>query len=331
MPDFYFSPSNARVLLYREGGTAVWVDDACGVAYNVQAPMIPLFGYGDYRFTKVAKGREIVTGHLLLNYRYKNQLSFALLAPKQSKNPVTIENQQDWKSTAARAMEAFIKLTTLIKDPEARSGITNEYIDVEEKKYVFVSSKIDANRTAWVEWGQAKIEAGRLGVPEADLEDMSRVYKQILKEYADNGIAGSPSAIQLLRNPQDVLGDMDQYGLNVNLMDEVFTLIDRANNNVVAPTVSQQADRFKDSLWRRTRRSFDIAKQPPYHEKFSDEQQRYNLIVEFGHPDEFGTDRAPDHQLQIETLYFTGESMQVRVDDDDNLKAAFPFLAKQIT
>jgi len=68
-------PTPAQVWLIADG---VWLDDAYRVEYRSQYPVIPLYGYDEKEFTAVAKGRQLVTGNLVINFRYPGYLYAAI-------------------------------------------------------------------------------------------------------------------------------------------------------------------------------------------------------------------------------------------------------------
>ena len=64
-------PTPAQVSLFLE---EVWVDDAYRVEFRKQNPKTPLYGYDEKYFSNVAEGQVIVSGNLVINYRYPGYL-----------------------------------------------------------------------------------------------------------------------------------------------------------------------------------------------------------------------------------------------------------------
>ena len=64
-------PTPAQVTLYLE---EVWVDDAYRVEFRKQNPKTPLYGFDEKYFSNVADGQVLVSGNLVINYRYPGYL-----------------------------------------------------------------------------------------------------------------------------------------------------------------------------------------------------------------------------------------------------------------
>jgi len=64
-------PTPAQVSMYIGN---MWIDDAYRVEFRKQNPKTPLYGYDEKYFSNVADGHVIVTGNLVINYRYPGYL-----------------------------------------------------------------------------------------------------------------------------------------------------------------------------------------------------------------------------------------------------------------
>jgi len=71
--DAYWGP--AQVRLYIDGA---WIDDACGVQYQIRDSKTPKYGYFDQFFRTVARGQTIVQGMLSINFRFLGYLRSAI-------------------------------------------------------------------------------------------------------------------------------------------------------------------------------------------------------------------------------------------------------------
>jgi hypothetical protein len=71
--DAYWGP--AQVRLYVDGA---WIDDACGVQYQIRDSKTPKWGYFDQFFRTVARGQTIVQGVLSINFRFLGYLRSAV-------------------------------------------------------------------------------------------------------------------------------------------------------------------------------------------------------------------------------------------------------------
>ena len=54
------------------------IDDAYGVHFEVQHPRVPLYSYNQSEFSQVADGKILVTGTLMINFRYPGYLAEAI-------------------------------------------------------------------------------------------------------------------------------------------------------------------------------------------------------------------------------------------------------------
>lgn len=64
-------PTPAQVYLYVGG---VWIDDAFRVEFRKVNEKVPLYGFDEVLWSGVALGHTLVTGNLILNYRYPGYL-----------------------------------------------------------------------------------------------------------------------------------------------------------------------------------------------------------------------------------------------------------------
>lgn len=94
MPGRY--PTPAQTSLYING---VWIDDAYRVSYSKTNPLAPLYGYNEEHFSAVALGKTLVTGSLIISYRYPGYLMAAI------KNEVSgVKRKRDLANEAAAAI-----------------------------------------------------------------------------------------------------------------------------------------------------------------------------------------------------------------------------------
>lgn len=73
LPGNYPSPSNVKIYI-----GDIYIDDAFRVDWQAQNPKTPMYSWSDSEFKAVAQGREIVTGRLLINYRFPGYLASAI-------------------------------------------------------------------------------------------------------------------------------------------------------------------------------------------------------------------------------------------------------------
>jgi len=73
LPGNYPSPSNVKIYV-----GDIYLDDAFRVDWQAQNPKTPMYSWADNKYRAVAQGREIVTGRLIVNYRFPGYLMSAL-------------------------------------------------------------------------------------------------------------------------------------------------------------------------------------------------------------------------------------------------------------
>jgi len=74
MSDYYY-PTASNVAVFLNG---LHVDQAYRIDYKDNVPKIPIFGYNDYEFTQVARGKGYVQGMLIINFTVPHYLSTVL-------------------------------------------------------------------------------------------------------------------------------------------------------------------------------------------------------------------------------------------------------------
>ena len=86
---FYPTPSTCTYTLHKSnkygdnhGGDAMLVDDMYRVDFQRRISHQPIYGYDDTQFAFVAQGKELVTGNMIINFRYPGYLRNLILAEK---------------------------------------------------------------------------------------------------------------------------------------------------------------------------------------------------------------------------------------------------------
>jgi hypothetical protein len=84
---FYPTPSTCTYTLHksnkysdRHGGDAMLVDDMYRVDFQRRISHQPIYGYDDTQFGFVAQGKELVTGNMIINFRYPGYLRNLIMA-----------------------------------------------------------------------------------------------------------------------------------------------------------------------------------------------------------------------------------------------------------
>ena len=79
-------PTPAQVSLFLE---EVWIDDAYRVEFRKQNPKTPLYGYDEKYFSNVAEGQVIVSGNIVITYRYPGYL-WHIIAKRETEIDPTV-------------------------------------------------------------------------------------------------------------------------------------------------------------------------------------------------------------------------------------------------
>jgi len=132
MPNSYYTPCNVGIYI---GGYRV--SDAFRVDWDARDSKTPLYGWADDTFSAVSNGRKIITGRLVINYRYPGYLATAIAEYQNQQNPIDtrkISNDlNEFLSLDTRGRVAYIakiaaknygddRLGTTAKDPHSRSS-----------------------------------------------------------------------------------------------------------------------------------------------------------------------------------------------------------------
>jgi len=83
MPNSYYTPCNVGIYI---GGYRL--SDAFRVDWDARDSKTPLYGWADDTFKAVSNGRKIITGRLVINYRYPGYLATAIAEYQNQQNPV---------------------------------------------------------------------------------------------------------------------------------------------------------------------------------------------------------------------------------------------------
>ena len=75
---FYPTPSDVRCYIGN-----IELDDVFRVDFKRQINHQPVYGYNDQKYGFVAKGKELVTGQIVMNFRYPGYLNAAIKKAKE--------------------------------------------------------------------------------------------------------------------------------------------------------------------------------------------------------------------------------------------------------
>jgi hypothetical protein len=83
MRDKYYTPCNVGIYI---GGYRL--SDAFRVDWDARDSKTPLYGWADDTFSAVSNGRKIITGRLVINYKYPGYLATAISEFTRNQNPI---------------------------------------------------------------------------------------------------------------------------------------------------------------------------------------------------------------------------------------------------
>lgn len=83
MPNKYYTPCNVGIYI---GGYKL--SEAFRVDWDARDSKTPLYGWADETYSAVTNGRKIVTGRLVINYKYPGYLSAAITEFTRGQNPI---------------------------------------------------------------------------------------------------------------------------------------------------------------------------------------------------------------------------------------------------
>jgi hypothetical protein len=83
MSDKYYTPCNVGIYI---GGYRL--SDAFRVDWDARDSKTPLYGWADDTFSAVTNGRKIISGRLVINYKYPGYLSTAINEFTHNQNPI---------------------------------------------------------------------------------------------------------------------------------------------------------------------------------------------------------------------------------------------------
>lgn len=137
---FYPTPSDVKCYI-----NGIEIDDMYRIDFKREVRHQPIYGYADKKWSFAAKGKELVTGQLVLNYRYPGYLTAVILKATidevtQNKangsfvqNPVPPENFIDF--TAIESLGAEERAAYIANELQNGRGTNQALIDELKKRF----------------------------------------------------------------------------------------------------------------------------------------------------------------------------------------------------
>lgn len=79
----YPTPSQSQLFI-----DDIWIDDAHQVDFREENARLPIYGYNRSEYVTVAHGKELISGSVIINFRFPNYLGHAILEAMRSKKGV---------------------------------------------------------------------------------------------------------------------------------------------------------------------------------------------------------------------------------------------------
>jgi len=111
MRNKYYTPCNVGIYV---GGYKV--SDAFRVDWDARDSKTPLYGWADETYSAVTNGRKIVTGRLVINYKYPGYLSAAIDEFTRGQNPINeaeiVKANDEFDQLRGKSSEERVKFLT---------------------------------------------------------------------------------------------------------------------------------------------------------------------------------------------------------------------------
>ena len=171
MPDKYYTPCNVGIYI---GGYKV--SDAFRVDWDARDSKTPLYGWADETYSAVTNGRKIVTGRLVINYKYPGYLSTAITEFTRGQNPINaaavVKANDEFNQLREKSSEERVKfLVQLAAKNYGDNRLSHRVTDP------FMSSGYDPNDMSTIV-NSSRIEAYK----QKNTFDILVTYGDILKE-----------------------------------------------------------------------------------------------------------------------------------------------------
>jgi hypothetical protein len=166
---FYPSPSTVTYFI-----NDVWIDDMFRVDFQRKVNYQPIWGYDSRKFDFIAKGKEIVTGNLIINYRYPGYLRAAIKNSNNSNDALRLIVQREIENRQDSAIG-----DTFLQEIDSQT--------IEQKSRLLSNKIISANRTLFNEYGNVATQSinrsGRIDARTFRNQSLINDLKSKLRSY----------------------------------------------------------------------------------------------------------------------------------------------------
>lgn len=187
----FIYPTASTVAVFVNG---LHIDQAYQIQYKESANKIPIYGYNDHKFTKVVKGRQAVSGALVLNFVFPGYLNMVLDKQRQIKN----------KAPAA-----------LYNAGVADSVISQDVL--EEDISVLLRTELPPNTDATSRTARAEYIAELISKPKTKSKTKQSLFNLFTQDSPDSNIPlESPFRIEVEKNMLSPI-EQDNNGINIDI------------------------------------------------------------------------------------------------------------------
>jgi len=138
---FYPSPSTVTYYI-----GSLWIDDIFRVDFQRKVNYQPIWGYDSRKYDFVAKGKEIVTGNIIINYRYPGYLRAAILNADSNSKYTTAQVEQKIRGAdPLYDTDAFLKSIDKIDFENKAKNIANQIIKSSKQKSMPLQVNLGTN------------------------------------------------------------------------------------------------------------------------------------------------------------------------------------------
>ena len=175
----YYTPAQVTVFL-----NSYLIDDACAISYDVMDNWLPLYGHNDRLFRNLAQGQTLVTGDLIIRFRYHGYLKRAITAVSDGMSKMAGNAEQ---ITAMRKQSTVQTLSNAVLQSD--SALVLNYLDAagEASEDVYKRAADFLKARFWDQKGSAasrdilQSELYGVGAESQEDRDDRRAYQEYMR------------------------------------------------------------------------------------------------------------------------------------------------------
>lgn len=354
--NYYMTPHVVVYLKIVGSGTErILLDTVAGIMYEAQGGKIPVFSHHSIEFDAIAEGKSLVSGLLVVNKGYKDMIAGIITglsqgikgtteASKDANKKANSQEKQDENALVYDFINRILAYPKLYKDFVASNPITNAN---RAKEFVQINSYVPLRSALW----DVNILNVMIAALTTDIQDGTEVglssnyidlYKDILTEI-ENNIKPEAQLVNIMHGEYEDDNNTDNKDKKGRLINErneqlIKAIEDNSKhikdeiNTIKGRTLSSTNDIIREISELSTQVSGVIPKIYGSDLFNSLRKQGYTiqLTLQFGTLKNGGEGEG-NHEVVINDCYFASESLNISVDNRDNIKESYSFIAKSIS